>query len=79
MKSESPRKAILVSLLTSSDVGGDQEFGRLVAAAALSGMTVQQFAEEALISHAMDIFGVSEEKAIRLLRVLESGQKGASA
>lgn len=76
MKSESPSKAILASPLTSSDVGGEAEFGRVVAAASLSGMTTQQFVEKALVDEMRAQFGVSETEAVRLLRVLESGQKG---
>lgn len=76
MNSESPRKAIFASPLTSSDVGGDRELGRLVAASAMCGMTVEQFAEQAVIKGMMDDFGVSETEAVRLLSALESGQKG---
>lgn len=73
MNSESPRKAIFASPLTSSDVGGDRELGRLVAASAMDGSTPEKFAEKALI-HAMRAeFGVSETEAVRLLRGLESG------
>ena len=77
MNSESPRQAIFASPLTSSDVGGDVEFGRLVLAASMGGMSPQQLGEKAVINRMMDEFGVSETEAVRLLRVLESGQKGA--
>lgn len=73
MNSKSPRKAIFASPLTSSDVGGDREFGRLVAAASMCGKTVEQFAEQAVINGMMADFGVSETEAVRLLRGLESG------
>lgn len=78
MSSESPRQAIFASPLTASDVGGDVEFGRLVLAAAMSGMSPQQLAEKAVITEMMAGFRVSETEAVRLLRGLESGQKGGN-
>lgn len=76
MNSESPRQAIFASPLTSSDVGGDAEFGRLVLAAAMSGMSPQKLGERAVIEQMMAQFDVSETEAIRLLSALESGHKG---
>jgi len=74
MNSKSPRKAIFQSPISASDVGGDQAFGRLVAAATMAGKTVQQFAEDAAIHEVSADLGVSEEDAERLLRVLESSR-----
>jgi hypothetical protein len=42
-------------------------------------MSPQQLAEKAVITEMMAGFRVSENEAIRLLRGLESGQKGAGS
>lgn len=71
MPSKAPPQALFEAPLKSDSVGGDQNFGRLVAAAALHGCTINQMAEKAALAELSARLHVSNDLALEILRGLK--------
>lgn len=71
MPSKAPDQALFKGPLTAEDLGGDDALGRLVAAASLHGLSVNDMAEKAAVAELSHQLGMNKESALTVFRGLK--------
>ena len=71
MDSKAPKPALFEAPLKVDSVGSDDAFGRLVACAALEGLSIEATAEKAAVTELAAITGLTYDESLELLRGLK--------